>query len=313
MEHAHAPHAGPVHAHGVHSHSHRPVVRQKLLWSIALTGTMMGVEVIGGVLTNSLALLSDAGHMLTHFSALLISFLAMLYAVRPAEKEKSFGFYRLEILAALLNSFVLFVITFFIFAEAYRRVLNPRPILEFQMFVVAVLGLGVNLLTAKILSGSAEDLNVKSAFLHMLGDTASSVGIVLGAILIHFTRKPVIDPLLSVLIGFLILVWSWGLLRDSCRVLLEASPRHIKVDDVVEAVRGTIKEVKELHDVHIWEITSRMYAMTAHAIVEDMKISESSRILDQINHLVKDHFEIGHTNIQFELHETEHEEHSHKD
>ena len=307
MEHSHRPKTDPQHTHDAHSHSHlhphRGNVHQKLLGSIVLTGTMMVVEVVGGVLTNSLALLSDAGHMLTHFSALLISFLAIIYATRPAEKEKSFGFYRLEILAALLNSFLLFVITLFIFVEAYRRILHPRPILEFQMFIVAVLGLLVNLLSAKILSGSAEDLNVKSAFLHMLGDTASSLGIVLGAILIHFTHQPIIDPLLSVLIGVLILVWSWRLLCDSCHVLLEASPRHIKVDDVVQTIRSSVKEVKDLHDIHIWEITSKMYAMTAHAIVEDMKISESSTLLDRINHLVEEHFEIGHTNIQFELKE----------
>ncbi|MBI4436499.1 MAG: cation transporter [Candidatus Omnitrophica bacterium] len=302
------------HFHDLHLHPPRSLARKKLLWSIGLTGTMMVVEVIGGVLTNSLALLSDAGHMLTHFSALLVSFLAMVYAGRPAEKEKSFGFYRLEILAALLNSFILFVITFFIFVEAFKRIQDPRPIRELQMFLVAVVGLGVNLLSAKILSGSAEDLNVKSAFLHMLGDTASSFGIVLGAIAIHFTQKPIIDPLLSVLIGVLILIWSWRLLRDSCHILLESSPRHIKVDEVVEAVRSGVQEVKDLHDVHIWEITSKMYAMTAHAIVEDMKISESSAVLDRINHLVENRFEIGHTNIQFELKEGEkvhHHEHEH--
>ncbi len=305
MEHFHGPkearpHSHP-HSHGAHPHSFRAMARRKLLWSIGLTGIMMVVEVIGGFMTNSLALLSDAGHMLTHFSALLVSLLAMIYAERPTDKEKSFGFYRLEILAALLNSFLLFVITFFIVGEALRRIQNPRPILELQMFVVAVVGLGVNFLTAKILSGSAEDLNVKSAFLHMLGDTVSSVGIVLGAILIHFTRQPIIDPILSLLIAILILVWCWRLFRESCHILLESSPRHIKVDDVVEAIRKDVGEVKGLHDVHIWEITSKMYAMTVHAMVEDMKISESAGILDRINQLVADQFEIGHTNIQFEL------------
>lgn len=303
MEPLHPPHAPQesCHASGHHDHPPRLVERRKLLWAMGLTGTMMGVEAVGGFLTNSLALLSDAGHMLTHFSALLISFGATLLATRSIpNKQRSFGLYRMEVLAALLNSLLLFVICLFIFAEAFRRIGRPQPIKEIQMFVIAVLGLFVNLWTAKILSGSGENINMRSAFLHMLGDALSSFGVVAGAIWIHFTQNTLVDPLLSILIGVLILIWSWNLLRDACHILLESSPRHIQVDEVIQSVQNHIKEVKELHDVHIWEITSNMYAMTAHAIVEDMKISESSAVLDQMNRLLEDRFNIGHTNIQFE-------------
>lgn len=303
MEHEHAPREH-CHPHGLHDHSPRLVERKKLLWSMALTGTMMGVEAIGGFLTNSLALLSDAGHMLTHFSALLISLGATLLATRALpSKERSFGFYRVEVLAALLNSIILFVICFFIFNEAFRRIHDPQPIKGAQMFVVAVIGLMVNLVTAGILSGVRANINLRSAFFHMLGDTLSSFGVVAGAIWIHFTKKTIVDPLLSILIAVLILIWSVRLLRDACHILLESSPRHIQVDEVIRSIRESIKEVRGLHDVHIWEITSNMYAMTAHAIVEDMKISESSAIRNRIHRLLEDRFDIGHTNIQFELRE----------
>ena len=282
--------------------SHRPLEQRKLFLGMLLTASMMVVEFIGGVLTNSLALISDAGHMLTHASALFISFMAIRLAARPTASDKSFGFYRLEILAALFNSFFLAVITLFIFLEAYKRFQNPIPIKELQMFTVACLGLLVNLLTALILHGSArDDLNVRSAFFHMLGDTLSSVGVVGGAVVIYYTRWLWVDPFLSVFIGALILVWAYRLLRDSCHVLLESTPRHIKPEEVMETILHQIRGVKGIHDIHIWEITSRMYAMTAHVAVVDIRVSESKAILDQINRLVAERFEIGHTNIQFEV------------
>ncbi len=306
MEHVHLPMADTHHVYGIeedHSvKSHRPEEQRRLLLSMVLTGSMMVVEFIGGVLTNSLALISDAGHMLTHASALFISYIAIRLAARPSRSDKSFGFYRVEILAALFNSFALVVITIWIFAEAYKRFLNPKPIEGLQMFWVACLGLLVNLVTAVILHGSArDDLNVRSAFFHMLGDTLSSVGVVAGGLLIFYTGWLWIDPFLSVFIGFLILLWSYRLLRDSCHILLESTPRHIKPEEVTRAILEQVKQVKGIHDIHIWEITSKMYAMTAHVAVEDIRVSESKEILDRINRLVAEHFEIGHTNIQFEV------------
>jgi len=306
MAHLHPSQANTHHVHGIEENhraqSHRPAEQRKLFFGMVLTGSMMVVEFAGGLLTNSLALISDAGHMLTHASALFISFTAIRLAARPTRSDKSFGFYRLEILAALLNSFVLVVITFWIFAEAYKRFLNPRSIEGLQMFFVACLGLLVNLLTAAILHGSArDDLNVRSAFFHMLGDTVSSVGVVGGALLIYATQWLWVDPLLSVGIGALILVWGYRLLRDSCHILLESTPRHIKPEEVAQMILNQVKEVMGIHDIHIWEITSKMYAMTAHVAIDDIRVSESKAILDQINRLVGERFEIGHTNIQFEV------------
>ena len=168
--------------------------------------------------------------------------------------------------------------------------------------IFACLGLLVNLLTAAILHGSSpDDLNIRSAFFHMLGDTFSSVGVVAGAVVIYATHRLWIDPLLSIGIGFLILVWGFRLLRDSCHILLESTPRHIQSEEVAKTITDHIQEVKEIHDIHIWEITSKMYAMTAHVAVNDIRVSESKVILDKINHLVEERFEIGHTNIQFEV------------
>ena len=306
MEYLHPPKSETHHLHGIEEdqrvRSHRPAEQRKLLFSMLLTASMMVVEFIGGLLTNSLALISDAGHMLTHASALFISFIAIRLASRPTRSDKSFGFYRLEILAALFNSFVLVIITFWIFAEAYKRFLNPKPIEGLQMFWVACLGLLVNLVTAVILHGSArDDLNVRSAFFHMMGDTLSSVGVVAGALLIFYTGWLWVDPFLSVAICFLILVWGYRLLKDSCHILLESTPRHIKPEEVAQAILDRIKEVRGIHDIHIWEITSKMYAMTAHVAVSDIRVSESKEILDKINRLVEERFEIGHTNIQFEV------------
>src|SRR4030042_2414728 len=196
------------HPHENHRHDFRSYERKRLLITIILTGTMMVGEVLGGIFTGSLALISDAGHMLTHAFALLVSFLAILYACRPATNDKSFGFYRAEILAALLNGITLLIITGFILWEAYKRILNPRPIAGREMIIIGVIGLLVNIVTALLLwKVSKSSLNVRSAFIHMLGDTGSSVGVVIGAIIIYFTDFYIIDSIFSIVIAILILIW----------------------------------------------------------------------------------------------------------
>jgi cobalt-zinc-cadmium efflux system protein len=267
--------------------------------TMALTGSTMVVEVVGGVLTGSLALLSDAGHMLTHFFALLVSFIAIKLAALPTSPRRSFGLYRVEVLAALLNGATLLFIIAYIFYEAVGRLLHPAPIKELPMFLVALLGLVVNLASAAILMDVGKtDLNVRSAFLHMLGDTASSVGIVVGAIVIYFTGWYVIDPLLSMLIAFVILVWSWNLLRDSVNILLETAPKHINIDDVIATIREEAPEVVDVHDVHIWEITSQMYSMTAHLVFrEDCVVSECADLFERLNEPMLKKFQISHVNF----------------
>lgn len=297
----HARHEHDNHPHENHKHDFRSYERKRLLITIILTGTMMIAEILGGIFTGSLALISDAGHMLTHAFALLVSFLAILYACRPATKDKSFGFYRAEILAALLNGITLLVITGFILWEAYKRILNPRPIAAKEMIIIGVVGLLVNIATALLLwKASKESLNVRSAFIHMLGDTGSSVGVVIGAFIIYFTGFYIIDPIFSIIIAMLILIWSISLIRDSIRILMESTPKNINVGGLKAGVIAQNVKVKDIHDLHVWEITSNMYCMTAHMVIEDMNVSQTQQLLDEISQYLWEKYNIQHPIIQFE-------------
>jgi cobalt-zinc-cadmium efflux system protein len=293
------------HEESDHAHSHRAVERKRLILTMTLTGSTMVVEIVGGLLTGSLALLSDAGHMFTHFFALLVSFIAIKLAALPTSPKRSFGLYRVEVLAALLNGVTLLFIIAYICYEAVGRMITPAPIKELPMFFVAIVGLLVNLTSAVILLDVGKaDLNVRSAFLHMVGDTASSVGIVIGAIVIYFTGWYIIDPLLSVLIAMVILVWSWNLLKDSINILLETAPRHIDIDDVIATIGKEAPEITDVHDVHIWEITSQMYSMTAHLVFRDnCSVSECAAIFRRLEDLLLKEFQISHVNFS-----PEHEE-----
>ena len=282
-----------------HNHTHRGEERSKLVLACALTGTMFIVEGIAGFLTNSLALLSDAGHMLTHMIALLISLGAIMFASRPPTARKTYGFYRLEILAALFNGATLFLITLWIFFHAYKRIINPEPIASGHMFIVAIVGLLVNLACAYILKTSHGSLNIKSAFMHMMADTFSSLVVVFGAIIMHYTQWYILDPALSILICIVILVWSYQLITESVDILLEATPKDVDLENVVKSI-SELDEIEGVHDVHIWTITSGMYAMSAHIYIKDLMVSETQQIMSKINTLVNEKFSIGHTVIQFE-------------
>lgn len=279
----------------------RSFKRSRLKMVIIITAIVMGIEVVGGFLTNSLALLSDAGHMLTHLFALGMSFFAIVLAARPVTKEKTYGFYRAEILVAFVNGIVLLFLTAFIFYKAIFRIISPQPVAELQMLLVAILGLAANGAGIFLLHGiGREDINVKSAFLHLIGDTASSVAVVLGGLIIYYTGNFLIDPLISILIGILILIWAGKLLAESTNILLEATPKHLDIDEMVSFIKRRVPGVKAIHHVHVWVITSHMYAMTAHVIVEDITVNQSHKILDRINELLEEQFDISHTNIQFE-------------
>ncbi len=282
-----------------HNHTHRGEERSKLVLACALTGTMFIVEGIAGFLTNSLALLSDAGHMLTHMIALLISLGAIMFASRPPTARKTYGFYRLEILAALFNGATLFLITIWIFFHAYKRIINPEPVASGHMLIVAIVGLLVNLACAYILKTSHGSLNIKSAFMHMMADTFSSLVVVFGAIIMHYTQWYILDPALSVLICIVILVWSYQLITESVDILLEATPKDVDLENVVKSI-SELDEIEGVHDVHIWTITSGMYAMSAHIYIKDIMVSETQQIMSNINTLVNEKFSIGHTVIQFE-------------
>jgi len=275
--------------------------RGTLLGAIFLTSIVTLVEGIGGISSNSLALISDAGHMLIDLLTLVISYLALVFSIRPPSGRRSFGFYRLEILAALLNGIVFFGVTAWIFYESYRRFLSPQPIATGGMMTVALIGLMANLLNVFLLRRRAQvSVNVRSAFLHVMGDTLSSAGVVAGALLISLTDWWVIDPLLGVLLSLLILYWAIRLIIDSVDILLEAAPREIDPAQVASAVK-IFEEVKDVHDIHVWTLTSGMYALSAHIAVREMPLAETSQLLRRINVLLCQKFGIGHAAIQFEL------------
>lgn len=281
-------------------HARRHIGRRRLAICVAITAVAMVVEFVAGILTGSLALVSDAGHMLSHGFALFISYVAMLLAQRPATEKRTFGLYRAEILAALFNGGTLLVISGFIVWHAYRRLLHPVEIAAGWMLAVAVAGLAVNLLTALILMGSARDnLNIKSAFFHMIGDMFSSVCVVGGAIILLLTGWYPIDAILSVLVCIIILVWAYKLIRESVEILLEATPRDVDISTIEERLAG-VEGVTLVHDVHVWTITSDLYYMSGHVLVHDMMLSKTAPLLEEIEDILQDEFNIAHATIQFE-------------
>jgi len=290
------------HDHGhTHGHVHRGAGGKKgLLIALVITFGMMIAEIIGGILSNSLALLSDAGHMFTDTLALALSFFAMKFAEMPATDKRTFGFYRLEILAALLNGVTLVLISLYIIYEAYQRILNPQQVEGTLMLIVAIIGLVANILGAFFLMKHHEtSLNIRGAFLHIIGDAVSSVGVIIGGIVIAYTGWYLVDPILSILIAVGIIIGSFGLVTESVSILLESVPSHINVAAVAEEI-ADVKGVREAYHIHVWTITSGVHALSAHVVVDDMPVSGSRELLDAIRHRLAERFKILHSTIQFE-------------
>ena len=282
------------------SHDHRHASSSRLWWTLVLTAAFMIVEIAGGIMSHSLALISDAGHMLTDVLAVGLALLAIRFATTPATERKTYGFYRLEILAALINGVTLILLSGYIFYEAYHRFQNPVPIKTSLMIVVALLGLVDNLACVIILrSFSTADLNVRGAFLHQVGDLLSSVAVVIGGIIIRFTGWRLIDPALSVLIGLVILKGAYDLVKESVEVLLEAAPVGIESAQV-EAALLAIPGVRAVHHLHLWSISSGIHSLSAHVQIDDQLTSDSDKLLHEINELLRDAFGIIHGTIQFE-------------
>jgi len=265
---------------------------------LGITTAFMVAEAVGGWLSGSLALLADAGHMFTDAGALGLSLFAMRMAQRPANTEKTFGYVRLEILAALVNGATLLVIAGLIVVEAWHRLEDPVPVDAGVMLTVASLGLGVNIVGALLLHGHAHDnLNVRGAYLHVLGDLLGSVGAIAAGLIILFTGWTPADPMVSVVIALLILYSAWSLVREATDVLLEAAPAHIDVAEVLEDLRE-IQGLDEVHDVHVWTLTSGFVALSAHGVIDDP--TEHSRVLDEVRSKMKERG-IGHVTFQLEL------------
>lgn len=261
---------------------------------------IMVAEVIGGLLSNSLALLGDAGHMLIDALALGLSLFAMTIARRPATPTRTYGYHRMEILAALANGTTVALVSIYIFYEAYQRFLVPPMVRTPLMLLVATIGLIANLAGVFLLRrGSHGSLNIKAAFWHVVGDTISSVGVIIAAVIIYITGWDIVDPIIAIFIGCIILWGAVGLVRESVHILSEAVPRHIQVTEVIKAIR-TVPGVKDVHDIHIWTITSGMHAMSAHLCIEDQRVSRSAEIVKAVNQGLAKYFDIRHTTLQLE-------------
>jgi len=285
----------------IQEHHHRINKLKPLRLAIILTGIGMVIEFAGGYLSNSLALISDAWHMVTHLFALGMSYLAIVLALKPATKKHTYGLYRAEILAAFINGIVLLIISGYIVYDAVLRFIRPEEIKIWEMFIVAFIGLVINgISTFLLLKSGSHDLNIRSAILHELGDIVSSVAVVIGALFIYYSKNYYIDSVLAFFISVLIAIWSVKLLVDSGHILLEAAPAHFEIDDLIKTVKAEVNGVHEMHHVHAWTIATSMYALTAHVVIDDCHVSKANEILGNINRLVKERFHIEHTNIQFE-------------
>ena len=291
------------HIHGFHSLINTN--QRRLLVALSITGLMTIVELAGGLISNSLALLGDAGHMFTDTLALGLSLFALNLAKRPASQTKTYGFYRAEILAALINGTLLVLVSAYIFYEAYHRFVEPPEVRGSLMLTVAVIGLAANVVGISILrSASRGNLNVKGAFLHMWSDTVSSVGVIAAGIIILLTGRTIADPIISIIIGLLILRGAGGLVWESVNILLEAVPKHLDVGRINTEIRK-IKGVNDVHDVHLWAITSGMYAISCHLLIEDQMVSNCTQIVEEVNQTLSQKFGISHSTVQLECEECE--------
>lgn len=272
--------------------------RGRLLAVLVLTGGFMIVEVVGAVFTGSLALAADAGHMLTDVGGLALALFAVWIAARPPTPAKTFGYYRVEILAALVNALVLLAVAAWILVEAYQRILAPPEVLGGPMMVIAALGLGVNVLGAWLLQGGARaSLNVRAAYFEVLSDALSSVGVLIAAGVVTWTGWNVVDPLVSAAVAIFIVPRTWRLLAQAVNVLLEGTPTHLKLDEIEEAMTQ-VPGVRRVHDLHVWTLTSGREAMSAHVVVDDL--GESERLLEALHAVLHARFGIDHTTIQLE-------------
>jgi len=266
--------------------------------ALIITASVMILEFIGGLLSNSLALLADAGHMLTDAGALGLSYFAIWFSSRPATSRKTYGFYRVEILAALLNGVLLVVVALLIFREAYSRFLTPQVVDADLMLIVASGGLFANVASAYVLFRTqSENLNVRGAFLHVLSDAIGSVGAILAGLAILFFGWLAADPLISCVVALLILSSSWILIRDAVDILLEGAPSHINLKSLKERIVSATG-VRSVHDLHVWTLTSGIVAMSCHVVVDTD--SPQWEVLMRVSEIAQHDFSIDHSTIQVE-------------
>lgn len=301
------------HDHHGHAHRHLPDARtaarmrpdqrakerRSLLLTLVMVTTIMVVEWVGGTLTGSLALRADAGHMLTDAVSLVLALLALSFGARPADRKRTYGFYRMEILAALTNGVTLVLLAGWIVVEAIQRFQTPSPIDAVPMMAIAAIGLVANLVGLYVLHHEHGSLNLRGVYLHVLGDALSSIGVIVAAAVVLATGWTPIDPIISIGIA-LVIVWSGlQLVRDAVDVLLEAVPSHLDLAEVLHRMETT-DGVARVHDLHIWTISSGMHSLSAHVVVESCDMGRNSEILHGLRTMLADTFELDHVTLQIE-------------
>jgi len=287
-------------AYSDHLFQFRLVERRKLILSLSITMVVMILEILGGLITNSIALLSDAGHMFTHAFAIGISLLATTIARKPPCHHKTFGLYRAEVLAAFINGLFLIPIVGIIIYEAILRFLNPQDVIGFYMLIVAFIGLGVNITSILILQGSQNsNLNIRSVFYHMIADAASSIGIVIAAFIIISTGFVILDPIVSLGISMVIIYWAYGILKESTRILLEMAPKGMNIDTISEDLKVNFPEIIELFDAHLWTIIPDMLIYSVHVkLNNDLIEGNQEELISKINDFLSKHYKIIESTIQ---------------
>lgn len=284
-------------------HEHHDIdaaLKGRLRLSIALTGFIFLAELIGGYLTNSLALMSDALHVFMDVFALTLSFFAIYISELPPTEKRTYGLHRVEVFVSFVNSLTLIIISVFILYKAYWRLLDPKPVESVGMLAVASIGLAVNLIVALWLKHYAtSDMNIKSAFLHVIGDAAASVGVIIGAVVIYYTGWYPIDPIMSFFIAFIIIFGAYQILRDSSHILLEGVPKDVDVNSVINDIRAS-EGVSSVHSLHIWSICHNTYALSAHLDIVPTQRWRMSEIFSEINNRLSENHHIFYTTLQAE-------------
>jgi cobalt-zinc-cadmium efflux system protein len=282
-----------------HGHAHA-AAGSRLTLGIILSSVIFIAEVTGGLISNSLALLSDAGHVFADIVALSLSAYALRQAQRPPSHRMTFGYHRIGVMVAIVNAVAIFGIAAFIFFEAVQRLQSPPEVNSPVMLAVASLGLIANLVVAFWLREAQKDsINVRSAFWHVLGDALASVGVIIGALIIMATGLAVADAVVSIIIGLIIAASAWGILSEGVAVLLESTPAHIRLTELADAIRA-VPGVKEVHDLHVWSLTPNLHALSSHIVIEDRLTSETAQVRGQVEKLLAGHYGITHTTLQME-------------
>ena len=304
--HGHSHGHGHGHSHGLFGHhDHGPRdVRREDLWrlrvAIAINVVIVIGEGIGGYVTGSLALLSDAAHNLTDVGALLMAYFATRFATLPPNSRKSYGYYRLEILSALANGLTLVLVSLYILVEAWHRFQDPPSVDAGPVLVIATLGLAANAGSAWILMARRDSMNIRGAFLHLVADSVSSVGVIVASVVILSTGLLVVDVVASAVIAVIVVVSSWSLLRDSTEILLQGVPRDVDLDQLKAAIQQSCPTVLAVPDLHVWSLTSGTHVATLHVVVPQEALADSPAVIRAVTECLHDGYGIGHVTVQVE-------------